>query len=160
MVVIRCTQKLLRRIGPAEPTNVKSTARLGDWSANLIGVAQRRFVLLVSEPTRLPVVVRASDLRNLGRNFPEMLVPVLHRLNIDHKSIERELGEMMDVSVTTTNSRSVLGSINDFSHQIKWRLYDDPDVDLIEVSLWLSETPIMIPFGGDSPRRLVRKVLT
>jgi hypothetical protein len=51
MVVIRCTQKLLRRIGPSGPTDEKSTARLGDWLANLLGVAQRRFVLLVSEPT-------------------------------------------------------------------------------------------------------------
>ena len=159
MVVIRCAQKLLRRIGPAQPTTVTSTAKLGDWSANLLGVGQRRFVLLVSEPTRLPVLVRASEVRILARNFPEMLVPILERLHVSPTAIGREISEMREASICATNNRSVLGSLNDFSRHIKWRLYDEPDADLINVSLWLSETPIMIPFGGDSPQQMTRRLL-
>ena len=53
----------------------------------------------------------------------------------------------------------LIGSLNDFSRQIKWRLYEEPDADLIELSLGLSETPIMIPFGGDSPQELTRRLL-
>lgn len=159
MVIIRCTQKLLRRIGPAAPTSVKSTARLGDWSANLLGVGQRRFVLFVSEPTRLPVLVRASDVRNLARNFPDMLAPVLERLDVSPKAIEREISEMRVACVSTTNNRSVLGSVNDFSRHIKWRLYEEPDADLLEISLWLSKTPIIIPCEGDSPKYLTRRLL-
>ena len=66
---------------------------------------------------------------------------------------------MRESCVCPTNNRSVLGSLNDFSRQIKWRLYEEPDADLIELSLRLSVTPIMIPFGGDSPQELTRRLL-
>ena len=115
MVVIRCTHKLLRRIPATGPPSVKSTARLGDWSANLLGVGHRRFVLLVSEPTRLPVLLRGVDVRNIAANLPTKL--------------------------------------------IKWPFYDEPEADLIDVSLRLSETPIIAPFGGDSPQMLTRGLL-
>ena len=38
MVVIRCTKRLLRRIGPLVSDADRSTTRLGDWYANLIDV--------------------------------------------------------------------------------------------------------------------------
>ena len=66
---------------------------------------------------------------------------------------------MRETCVCPTNNRSVLGSLNDFSRHIKWRLYEEPEADLVEVSLWLSQTPIIIPFGGDSPQQLTRGLL-
>ena len=88
-----------------------------------------------------------------------MLEPVLKRLHVPAKAIAHEISEMREACICPTNNRSVLGSVNDFSRHIKWRLYDEPDADLVDVSVWLSETPIIIPFGGDSPEELTRRLL-
>lgn len=124
MVVLRCTQKLLKRLGPAQDVTGASTAKLGDWSANLLAVGQRRFVLLVSGSTRLPVLVRAHDVRNLPRHFPWLLAPVLKGLRVPAIVIER----------------------------------DNPDADLVDVSLRLSETPIST-VAWESPASLVHTIL-
>jgi hypothetical protein len=66
---------------------------------------------------------------------------------------------MRDTRIAPTNNRSVLASLNDFSRHIKWRLYEEPDADLVTISRWLSETPIITPLGGDSPKELTRRLL-
>ena len=159
MVVIRCTQKLLRRMGPVVPSTVKSTAKLGDWSANLLGVGHRRFVLLVSEPTRLPILIRASETRSFPKNFPDVLALVLEGLRISPEAIRKEISETHEARVCPTNNRSVLASLNDFSRLIKWHLYENPNADPTELSVLLSGTPIIVPFGGDSPQELTRRLL-
>jgi hypothetical protein len=88
-----------------------------------------------------------------------MVAPILGRLQISPKAIQRELSEMRETCIAPTNNRSVLGSLNDFARQIKWWLYEEPDADLTEISLRLSATPIIIPFGGDSPKQLTRRLL-
>jgi hypothetical protein len=58
VVVIRCTQKMLKRVGPPASEPPASTTRLGDWTANLLGVGRQRFVLLVAERSRLPILLQ------------------------------------------------------------------------------------------------------
>ena len=72
--------------------------------------------------------------------------------------VRRELNEMRESVFKPTNSRSVLGSVNDFAKAVKWRLYEEPDADLVALALWLSETPIL-PLGGRSPDELTRERL-
>lgn len=158
MVVIRCTQKLLRRINPLKVENVASTTRLGDWSANLIGVRHRRYVLLVCEHARLPVLLPARDVKCIGEHLRDTLARVLPSLGVSALSVRRELMEMRETAIARTNSRSVLGSINDFAKAIKWRLDAEPDADLVAIALWLSETPIL-PFDGKSADLLTRNLL-
>lgn len=156
MVMFRCTQKLLRRIGPRKVLDVKSTTKLGDWTVAPVGVGWIRLLLYVSETTRLPVLTMARDVKNLARNFPPALGEVLQGLGISAPPIELELDEMREASFSATNSRSILGSVNDFARLTKYRLGDDPNANLVEVSLYLSETPVMIPFRGESPQNLTR----
>lgn len=152
MVVIRCTQKLLRRIGkpvqssdrptygPAEP---KSTTRLGDWFANLVNAGNRRFVLLVSERTRLPVIVPARDLKHLSVHLAGALPAVLQALGIPNDAIHREVAAVGQCVLAPTNSRSVLGTLNEFAFMSERRLGRDPDADLTDIALWLADTPIL-----------------
>ena len=147
MLVLRCTQKLLKRIGAPAAGDATSTTRLGDWYANLVVVERRPLVLLVSERSRLPVVFPARRVKRLAEHLPGILEDVLHALGIPAPSIERELHEMRTTIIAPTNSRSVLGTINEFSLMLRHRLHDEPDADLIEVAAWLSETPI--PALGD-----------
>ncbi len=57
VLVIRATQKLLPKLGVPVAGPPPSTTVLGDWYAKPFGVAQRRFVLLISEHSRLAVVM-------------------------------------------------------------------------------------------------------
>ena len=48
--------------------------------------------------------------------------------------------------------------MNDFVFAVRWHLYDEPDANLLAISLRLSKTP-MTPFGGEAPELLTRELL-
>lgn len=142
MFVLRCTQKLLKRVGAPNAGDAVSTTRLGDWFANLVVVDRRPYVLLVSERSRLPVVFPARRVKQLGAHLPDILEEVLATLGLPASAIRREVEEMRDYAVAPTNSRSVLGTLNEFAFMLQDRLHEEPDADLVAVAAWLSETPI------------------
>lgn len=145
MVVVGCTQKMLKRVGsPATTEPPASTTRLGDWTANLLGVGRQRFVLLVAERSRLPILLPAHDLKSIRVPLVDALAHVLLSLNIAALSVRRELAEMRDGVFATTNNRSVLGTMNDFSNATWWRYRDEPNADPLTVSLWLPNARIYL----------------
>lgn len=137
---------------------VPSTTILGDWFAQPLSVGRLRFILLVCERSRLAVLMPARDAKHLARNFPDALADVLVYLGIPPTAIDRELAEMRECAVAVTNNRSVLGSMNDFSQMIKWRLRGEPEVDLVGESLWLSRV-LVGPLGYESPREVTARLL-
>jgi hypothetical protein len=151
VVVIRCTRKLLRRLGhkPAEDGDPpKSTTRLGDWCLNLLVVRRQHVVLGVSSLTLLPVLVAATPYRTVMSRFAEAAGQMLRALKVDEARIAAEQQAMRDCVVKTTNDRRVLGSMNDFA----WLLESYLDErSLTEVSLHLAEAPCG-PLGMKSPR--------
>jgi len=159
MVVLRLTRRLLSRVGQPEQVDKSSTTILGDWSGHLVFVGRARFVLLVSELSRLPVVMPGRDLKNLARDFPVALAPVLLSLGVPPAAVDREVGAMSEVTIAVTNNHSVLGCINEFSRALDYRLWDEPDADLVEVALWLGETPLT-PLGHQSPDRVTRRLFS
>jgi hypothetical protein len=143
VVVFRCTRKRLDRLArPAESVAVHSTAVLGDWYVTLLFARPQRLLLFVSESTRLPIVLPACELATMAPRFSVAFTHVLQALNIDAPFIARELGAMNDVAFTTTQSRSVLGTVNDFSCHARWLLHDRPTLTLHQLSLELAETPV------------------
>jgi len=76
-------------------------------------------VLLVNASTRLPVVIAARDLSTLPSRFATGLAAVLTDLQIPEEAIAGELREMQDVVFSTTASRSVLGTMNDYAIYIE-----------------------------------------
>jgi hypothetical protein len=152
MVVIRCTQKLLKRVQSSRPTargglriaqsQTASTTRLGDWFAAPLNVGHQRFILLVAEHTRLPVLVPASDVRRLREHLVAALRPMLHGLGVPDAAIEPELAEMNDAAFAPTNSRSIVGTLVEFARMAEHPL-QDANADLTAASLWLARTPIL-----------------
>ena len=158
MVVIRGTQKLLRRVGPGAPVASPSTTRLGDWVGNLVGVRHQRIVLFISEHSRLPVVLPARDLRNVAHQLPLAMGAVLEALGISHVAIRDEQRAMAESMIAPTNNRSLLGTLTDLSHSLKWRLAEEPDVNLVTLALWLSETPVG-PMNYQTPDQVTRHLV-
>ena len=159
MVVFRCTRKLLDRLNrPIEAASARSTGMLGDWYATLLVTRPQWLLLFVSEPTRLPIIMTARPMVTMAPRFGLALTRVLRGLEVDAATIARELATMADVRIGTTQSRSVLGTINDFSYHALWILHDQPTLTLHQLSLELADTPVR-PLR-DYPARAARRLLS
>lgn len=94
MLVLRCTRKLLTRVAPPVDDPPLSTTALGDWYTQPFGIGHQRFVLLISEHSRLPVLMPGRDAKNLPRNFAGALAEMLEAVGVPPVAIEGEVGEM------------------------------------------------------------------
>lgn len=158
MVTLRCTRKLLNQIGTPSEVTEPSTTVLGDWFANLIYIGRHRFILLISEHSRFPVLMPGRDVKRLADNFPEALSQVLLRLGVSPFAIEREVGEMKDAVIAKTNNRSLLGTLNEFTFIIKFRFEDEPVGNPVNVALWLSDL-LVGPLGLETPGEITKRLL-
>jgi hypothetical protein len=150
VLVLRCTQKLLKRLGPPVMDPPQSTTALGDWFAQPVAVGHQRYILLVSARSLLPLVIRAREIKHFDTAFADALASVLWRIGVPPADVARELAESREVVVAATNSRSVLGSVNDFSQMMKWAPLDNPDINLTDTALWLGDSPCK-PLGYRIP---------
>ncbi|MHB0979188.1 MAG: DUF6933 domain-containing protein [Thermoleophilia bacterium] len=158
MYALRCTKKLLARVGPPSPVVEPATTALGDWFAQPLALGQQRFILLAAEHSRLPVLMPARDARRLARTFPSELIDVLEFLEIPTEVIEREIAEMRECVIGVTNNRSVLGTLNDFSFLFRAMMEARPGSDPSAVSLSLCDVPVG-PLGYDSPGMVTARLL-
>jgi len=159
VTTLRCTGKLLKRLGmsgPSEPPPPKNV--LGDWFANILYTRQGHYILLVSERSLLPVLTTARDLDDLVPRFMRQLDEVLSALGVRQELIDRELSLMEPVYYGRTNSRSVLGTMNDFVQMFKYMLPDGQDLTLLDWSLQLAKAPCG-PIDIERPNRLTRRLL-
>jgi hypothetical protein len=158
MFVLRCTRKLLKRIQPSTGLGTEGTSAttLGDWCANLLIVRRQHLVLAVSQVTLLPVVLPLAPAKTFVDRLPESVSNVLGALGIDPKKIASEVDAMGACVVTTTNDRSVLGSMNDFSQMLDSYL---DERTLTEVSLRVAQAPCG-PIGMASPDDATRRLFS
>jgi hypothetical protein len=159
MVALRCTKKLLARVGPPQEVTAPATTILGDWYACPLAVGHQRFVLLISERSRLPVLMAGRDLKHLADNFPNALAAVLWGLGISAVAIQRELEATGEAVIAKTNSRSHLGTLNDFSFMLKWQLPDRPNLDLVQAALELAHTSVGPLRPLSFPDKVARQLL-
>ncbi|MCZ7664792.1 MAG: hypothetical protein M5U22_18555 [Thermoleophilia bacterium] len=158
MYALRCTKKLLARVGPPSTVVEPTTTTLGDWFAQPLALGQRRFILLAAEHSRLPVLMPARNAKHLAQTFPQELVTVLDRLQIPMEAIEREIGEMRECVIAATNNRSVLGTLNDFSFLLRTMMERGAGDDPFDKALSLCDTPVG-PLGYDTPARVTARLL-
>jgi len=146
VLVIRATQKLLPKLGTPVVDPPPSTTVLGDWYAKPFGVAQRRFVLLISERSRLAVVMPGREIAKLPQRFPEAMGLQLALLGVPQDAYEREMAACGEVIVAKTASKSLLGTLNDYTYMVHHRLSTRLDDDLEAAAFSLSHTPLS-PLG-------------
>jgi len=140
VVVLRCTQRLLRRLRVTLAANdVASSTRLGDWYANLIHVGRRQLVLGVSARAFLPIVIEAAPIATLAPRLRMAVLDVMMGLGLPRVDIEREEAAMNEVVYATTASKQVLGVMNDFAFAVSFHVGDGT---LGDISLRLAKTPI------------------
>jgi hypothetical protein len=160
MVVLRCTQTLLFRLKQVNDTpDVSSTTRLGDWYGNLIRMGNRHAMLFISERSRLPVMIPVRDAERLRTCFPDAVCQLLAAVGVHEQTIERERLEMTELTFGRTRSRSLLGSLNDFSMMARMHFITRRTDALERIAHDLAETPLMLPFGGAHASSVTRRIL-
>ena len=120
MVVLRATQRVLRRLPPGRQEVADSETALGDWYVNRLVVARQPLLLLVSSRSLLAVLTRARDIRSLPAQLPGLVADRLHRLEIPTALIQAEVAAMDPVLTGPTRDRSVLGILVDFTRSIPY----------------------------------------
>jgi hypothetical protein len=161
MVVLRCTRTLLLRLKQFDgPPDVRSTTKLGDWYGNLIRMGNRHVLLFTSERSRLPVMIPVREANRLHSSFPDAVCQMLTAVGVPAESIERERLEMSQIAFGRTRSRSLLGSLNDFSMMARMHFITRRTDPLERIVRDLAETPLILPFNGAHPSDVTRRILS
>jgi hypothetical protein len=158
MVTLRCTQKLLRRLHVhIEPDVRPPTTVLGNWYGNILYLRPRQLVLWTCERTLLPIVTVAKEFDSLPVRLALTTRDVLIHLGVPQELAEREASEMREFEYGPTESKRILGSMNDFMFQLSWLVQERPKLSLLQMSLHLAENPCR-PIGYKSPIEVTKEV--
>lgn len=151
MVVLRCTTRLLSQLkSPPIAKPPKSTTRLGDWYAHLLILRPARLIICVSERTLLPVIIPAKEISKFPERLTAAVGDALRQMGIADQLVDSELEQMTSPVLSKTESRRVLGSLNDFVRLME--AFVGSGMPLSEISKQLSQAPCS-PLGMESPDR-------
>jgi IS30 family transposase len=160
MLTLRCTEKLCKKLRlPKLGDAPASTTTLGDWFGNPVSTRHARVILLVNEKSRLAVLVAARQFDRFEQRFRDAVADLLLDLGVQAEAVVREIEAMHDLVYARTNSRSVLGTMNDYTLALHFGLEGEPEKTLHEQALHLSETPCR-PLGYASPHEVVLTLLS
>ena len=144
MLVLRCTTKLLSKLGlPPRAEGETSSGLLGDWYATLVRTRRCHYVLAMARNTLLPVVVSGRELRAFPLRLASAVADVLAAYGVPAEAIEKELAAMAPVRYVKTDDRSNVGVLTEFQRLLVDDLEYVPTAPLTALSLRLAHTPIV-----------------
>lgn len=158
MTALRCTAKLLKamKVRPvAEPASARN--RLGEWGANLVRIGRVQLVLAVSEPTRFAVVIDAAPYATVPQRLCEALFTALRELGVDAQASAVEVAVMSPLEIAASNSRSVLGTLNQFAWELEGCVQSRGARSAVELTRDMMGTIVLSPPGIDCPADRVRE---
>lgn len=116
MIAIRCTRKLLQLLDGATADCVPdTTAALGDWYANVVETVAGALIVFANERSLLSVAIPVSMADRLFTEFPARVYNLLRMIGVSTDVALRECAELETVVLARTESRSVLGSLNEIA---------------------------------------------
>jgi hypothetical protein len=134
MQLIRCTKKLQKEMGLKPPDLCKEEPRfsyLGPWHANLIHINRRKCVLFANDRTLFNFIVpdvSREKIRELDKLFTNYLSCILADEGFGEADRTRILSEYDEICFANTNSKSVLGSMNDLAFHYKYSILESGGV--------------------------------
>lgn len=151
MRLIHCTQKLLKElaVNPADLGAAQVNPEgLGNWYANLLRFDRRKCVLFTNEKTLysflIPGVLK-KDLLSIDNLFRSHLAFNMQYEGFGAGVIEQVLAEYKEIGFARTNSKSVLGSMNDLKVGYEFEVYRAGGIEhlnVLTVNQKINETPL------------------
>jgi hypothetical protein len=148
MAILRCTKKLLTELKTKPSEGTIPSDEIGSWHANLLRVDRRKCILFTHETTLYSFLVpglKKPQFENVREVFGQNLFKNLLWENFPQNQIEIVLDEHREIIIAKTNNRSVLGSMNDITFQLKYRIAAMGglnNVDLAELNHELNRIPM------------------
>ena len=139
MQLIRCTKKLQKEMGLKLSDLCAEEPRfsyLGPWHANLIHIDRRKCVLFVNDKTLFNFIVpdvSRENIRALEKLFTSYLSCIIADEGFEEADREKMLSEYDEIGFANTNSKSVLGSMNDLAFHYKYSILESGGVHSPEV---------------------------
>ena len=134
MAILRCTRKLLKELRVKDNDLVQESetpSLLGDWYAHLLLIERRKCVLFTNAETLFTfaaIGLRRPDFDRIGEVFQSRFKESLQEEGIPADQADRVLGEYELLPLGKTESRSILGSMNDLAHHLKWYMASERDL--------------------------------
>ena len=149
--IIHCTKKLLNELDESPSSSISSehsTGFLGPWHANLVRIDRKKCILLTNDRTLYSFLVPGAKKKVLV-NFRDLFA--LHlKMNLSKEgfgpeNINKALEEYGEIAIAPTNSRSVLGSMNDLADQAEFLVSRAGGLekgDILTVNMMLNRIPM------------------
>ncbi|WP_274362960.1 DUF6933 domain-containing protein [Paenibacillus thermotolerans] len=155
MIVLRLTQALLKdmKTTPVEADNVPS---LFSWHVNIYHLNKRKHIVFVNDLTRLSVIidgVRTGQLTQLKEKFINTLGEYLQSEGVKASDIDSYLQNGSEIAISKTNSRSVLGTMNEVTF-----FSEDDFIDNIARMKWLNRL-IHKPINYHEPIQVFKEAI-
>ena len=78
--------------------------------------------------------VKKTDFQNIREVFRQNLFKSLMAENLPQKQIEIFLDDIRAIEISKTNNRSVLGSMNDLTFQLKYQIADEGGIEMTDIT--------------------------
>jgi hypothetical protein len=159
MTAPRCTAKLLKAMKARLVANpAPATNKLGEWTANLIRIGRVQLALAVSEPTRLGIVIDAAPYATIPFRLQHSIFKTLLWIGVPGDLAASDAEAMAPIEIAATNSRSVLGTLNQFTFQIEGDIEYADARSAVELTQRLADTIVLKPKEIGHPADRVRAV--
>jgi hypothetical protein len=148
MGIIRCTAKLLTELKTKPMNGPSQSYAWCDWHANLLWLDRKKCLLFTNNQTLYSFFLPSMKkpiLENFEKVFRLGLFKSLMTEGFAEPQVEYVLSEHQHIVIAKTNSRSILGSMNDLAFQIKSMIYATgglANADLPEINKQLNRTPM------------------
>ena len=150
MATLRCTKKLLSELRRKPSDGTQDAAKFGSWHANLLRIDRRKCILFTHDLTLYTFFVPGltkPHFQNFDEVFRQNLFKNLISENLPQKQIEIFLDDIRKIEITKTSNRSVLGSMNDLTFQLKYQIADEGGLSGTDISK-LNHDLNRIPMGA------------
>ena len=150
MTIIRCTKKLLEEIGapPTEISEFKAGEPLGSWHANIFRIERRKAILFTNDKTLYSIMaagIKKADINHIDELFRDNFFRSLKVMPIDPAKFGEAMDETHEIIIGKSNSRSVLGSMNDHIATTIFQVQYDggyQHLDTSDINRRLNHTPM------------------
>ena len=166
MLILKCTQKIAQELNmkPGALPQIASEDNktfLGDWFVNSLKFGSTKLLLFANAPTLYSILVeyKKKDLAEIGQLFRTKLRLNLLGEGFEQAKVESILVEYQEVMLAGTDSRSILGSMNDLARMYKFQIGHSGGIktgDLSSIIQDINRTP-QLKRGGRYSIELMRE---
>lgn len=163
-MILRCTKKLIKLFKLTLVENIATDNVFSEWYANLIYIEGKKYILFTESKTLYSILllnIKKSDMPNIDNLFYNQLYKSLLNIGIREEMIKKMVPKPLKIYYSKTQSRKILGSMNDYAFQYKYVILARGGIKYInidEIIRDINETPMSL-IQYNSANRLVRMIL-